>query len=116
MKIVVGLDHAYRFSTAHSSAATGWQVKRGRTITTLGGTNLSQPMPTGVHVQVSSIVNIPGEVLTDRVQMETYTRAEFIDESSHFDFDIKEKEEQPTIHGDYSVEGVEDIEAKGAAL
>lgn len=48
--------------------------------------------------------------------METYTRAEFIDESSHFDFDIKEKEEQPTIHGDYSVEGVEDIEAKGAAL
>jgi hypothetical protein len=49
--------------------------------------------------------------------METYTRAEFIDESSHFDFDSKEeKEEQPTIHVDYSVEGVEDIEAKGAAL
>jgi len=84
---------------ASHSSGVGWSMKRGRTITTLG--TMSQPMPTGVHVQ-----------------METYTRAEFIDESSHFDFDSKEKEEQPdaTIRGDYSVEGVEDIEAKGAAL
>jgi len=88
--------------TSHSSGGA-WQMKRGRTVTTLGSTtigSMSQPIPTGVHVQ-----------------METYTRAEFIDESSHFDFDSKEeKEEQPTIHVDYSVEGVEDIEAKGAAL
>lgn len=115
---MVGLDHAYWVSTTHSSGGVGWQMKRGRTITTLGGSTLgsmTQPAPTGVHVQVSSVVSIPGKVLTS-IQMETYTRAEFIDESSHFDFDTKEKEEQPTIHGDYSVEGVEDIEAKGAAL
>ena len=42
--------------------------------------------------------------------METYTRAE-----DDGDFDTKEKAQQQTIRGDYSVE-VEDIESKGAAL
>jgi hypothetical protein len=46
--------------------------------------------------------------------METYTRAEDIDMESHV-FDTKEKGQQQTIRGDYSVE-VEDIESKGAAL
>lgn len=46
--------------------------------------------------------------------METYTRAEDVDGESN-EFDTKEKAQQQTIRGDYSVE-VEDIESKGAAL
>ncbi|KAF8735896.1 hypothetical protein AX14_001276 [Amanita brunnescens Koide BX004] len=80
---------------ASHSSGIGWQVKRGRTLTALAPA--SQHMPTGVHVQ-----------------METYTRAEFVDGESN-DFDTKEKTPQQTIRGDYSVE-VEDIESKGAAL
>jgi hypothetical protein len=67
-KNCVSMDHAYWVSTTTHSSGGAWQMKRGRTVTTLGGTtigSMSQPMPTGVHVQVSSVINIPGEVLTD---------------------------------------------------
>lgn len=65
---------------------------------------------TGVHVQVSVAVDTHKIIFWRIVQMETYTRAE-----DDGDFDTKEKAQQQTIRGDYSVE-VEDIESKGAAL
>ena len=71
-------------------------------------------MPTGVHVQVSVVITTHEIIFWRIVQMETYTRAEDIDGESN-DFDTKEKVQQQTIRGDYSVE-VEDIESKGAAL